>query len=132
MLVPGSVHAAAPIYFDLWGLILWTLLYFFGLFTLIGFAATTKGTLARWLLVGWVAAPIIFIGVFIGAAKHAEAAKQRELDAARQQRFEEEGRKVRDCVEGVVKAPSCGQYLEWKPPEGMDGSSLSFPEGRGR
>ena len=132
MLAPGSAQAAAPIYFDLGGLIVSTLLYLFVLIILIVVVATTKGTLARWLLLGYIAAPFVYARVVIVVEGNRQAAMQRESDTARQRRFEEEGRKVRDCVEGVINDPSCKQYLEWKPPEGLDGSSLGALQGRGR
>lgn len=129
MLVPGSAQAAAPVYFDLGGLIFWSLLYVFGLISLIAGVATTKSTLARWLFLAYIAAPFAYVGVDLVMKENRQVAMQREADAARQRRFEEEGRKVRDCIEGVVKDSSCRQYLEWKPPEGLDGNDLA-PERR--
>ncbi len=132
MLLPGSAQAAAPIYFDLGGLIVSALLYLFGLIILVVVAATTKRILACWLLFGYFVAPFVYVGVVLVADDYRRTAMQRESDAASQRRFDEEGRKVRECVEGVINDPSCKQYLEWKPPEGMDGSSLGLVQGRGR
>ncbi len=90
ILSPMSVQAAAPVYFDLGGLLLYGALYLIGLIILLAVVIFSKDKLASsWLFAAYVVGPLLYVGVNITvksiqnkqASKEVADGEQKNLNA---------------------------------------------------